>query len=50
MNYIVLTAHDPSILSSNVNNLLGQGWKPLGGVSVAIIAPNQVIYAQALTR
>lgn len=33
--YTILTAGDASTLSTNVNNLIGRGWEPQGGVTVA---------------
>ena len=37
MKYFILTANDDCDLSNLVDEWLDQGWKPIGGVSVAII-------------
>lgn len=55
MDYTILIAKDPSELSSQVNNLIKQGWEPQGGVTLSQTHDaelNEVMetWAQAMTK
>lgn len=56
--YTVVAYTMPHELSAAVNELIQQGWKPLGGVSITLVASrigridakDEYMLAQALTR
>ena len=57
-NYSVISANEIKDLENEVNNLLNQGWKLTGGVSVAYKhehaehkhVPGHLVYTQALEK
>jgi hypothetical protein len=49
MRYKILVASTPEQLTEQVNKSIAEGWKPLGGVSVAIHVGN-VTFCQAVTE
>ena len=50
--YTWASAFDAQEMARQVNKYIGQGWQPLGGISVAVRHdPNvQVLWSQALVR
>lgn len=54
MQYTILLATDPSSLSSAVNELIGNGWEPQGGVVVTTVHEEQegelTQWAQAMVK
>ncbi len=52
MEYTVVVEHDRDELVKKVADLIKQGWKPLGGVSVSTVAPvlRIHIFCQALIK
>jgi hypothetical protein len=52
MEYTVVQEHDREELISKVSELIKQGWKPLGGISVSTVAPmlRIYIYCQAMIK
>ena len=52
MEYTVVKEHNHEELISKVAELIKQGWKPLGGIAVATVAPilDNYIYCQAMIR
>jgi len=52
MEYTVVEEHDRDELVRKVENLIKQGWKPLGGIAVSTVAPvlGYHIFCQALIK
>jgi len=34
MQYIIAKAYDPDVLTKEVNKLIAEGWRPIGGVGI----------------
>lgn len=49
MKYTVIVQITADDLVKCVNEMIARGWKPLGGVSMAVSGPH-VGYAQAMTK
>ena len=52
MKYTVVQEHDREQLISKVTELIKQGWKPQGGISVSTVAPvlGKHIFCQAMIK
>jgi hypothetical protein len=52
MEYTVVAEHNRDELVKKVTDLIKQGWKPLGGISVSTVAPmiGNYIFCQALIK
>ena len=52
MEYTVVAVHNRDELVKKVADLIKQGWKPLGGISVSTVAPflGNYIFCQALIK
>lgn len=50
MQYTILEAHEPEILTTRVNEALQQGWVLRGNLSVINGRDNDIFYYQAMTR
>jgi hypothetical protein len=54
MEYKAIAASNVFALDEAVNKLIAQGWKPIGGVSIAMVTDGKpsekYLYAQAMIR
>jgi hypothetical protein len=52
MEYTVVKEHNLEELIRKVAELIKQGWKPLGGITVSTVAPvlGNYIFCQAMTK
>ena len=52
MQYTVVEEHNRDELIKKVNELIQQGWQPLGGIAVSTVAPilRNYMYCQALIK
>jgi hypothetical protein len=57
VEYVVVIATDPSSLSSQVNNLISNGWRPQGGLALTQVKndveddePYETQWAQAMVK
>jgi hypothetical protein len=52
MQYTVVQEHNREALIRKVAELIQQGWKPLGGISVSTVAPmlGNYIFCQAMIK
>ena len=52
MEYTVVAEHNCDELVKKVADLIKQGWKPIGGIAVSVVAPiiGNYIFCQALIK
>jgi hypothetical protein len=52
MQYTIVEDHNRENLIQKVNELIQQGWQPLGGVAVSTVAPilGNYIFCQAMIK
>lgn len=53
LEYKIISDNEPDAMQKSVNDCLGQGWQPLGGVSCGISESDEyyyTLYSQALVR
>jgi hypothetical protein len=59
MEYMVLYAETPDALTAKVSAVLGQNWRPCGGIAIAIIVEQvyhdgwhkkEILFYQAMVR
>ena len=50
MEYKIVEAYHIDTLARLVNELIGEGWEPQGGVAIAFDSSNNAVHLQALIR
>ncbi len=49
-DYNVVTASEPTAMTSKVNELINYGYMPIGGITAAMVDPDSLVLFQAMLK